>query len=126
MKFIKLTYYKDGRPVWLNPQHIGHIIFNEATYKYGHKHVDEEAHTRVGHLTHNNGGWCVKESPEEIMEMIKNLEGGPNKESSETGGTRPSKEIAEQIQEDLRTYLDGMEPEIIFQVCQIVVDNFKK
>lgn len=124
MKFIKLTYYKDGTPVWLNPQHIGDLYFREATYKYGH--VDEEAHTAVGHLTHNNGGWRVKESPEEIMEMIKNLEGGPNKESSETEGTRPRKEIAEQIQEDLRAYLDGLEPEIIFQVCQIVVDNFKK
>lgn len=124
MKFIKLTYYKDGRPVWLNPQHIGHIIFNEATYKYGH--VDEEAHTRVGHLTHNNGGWCVKESPEEIMEMIKNLEGGPNEASSKEEEINSRKEICEQIQEDLRAFLDGFNEGITDKVCQIVVDNFKK
>jgi hypothetical protein len=42
-------------------------------------------------------------------------------------------EVREQIQEDLMTYLDGIDEavgnekqEIITKVCQIVVDNFNK
>ena len=35
-------------------------------------------------------------------------------------------DICEQIQEDLLTFLDGMESSILDGVCQIVVDNFKK
>ena len=35
-------------------------------------------------------------------------------------------EVREQIQEDLMTYLDGMDEEIIDNVCQIIVDNFNK
>ena len=124
MKFIKLTYYKDNKPVWLNPQHIGDLSWQEQTFRYGR--LDEEAHTRVGHLTHNNGGWCVKESPEEIMEMIKNLEGGPNEASSKEEEINSRKEICEQIQEDLRAFLDGFNEGITDKVCQIVVDNFKK
>ena len=31
----------------------------------------------------------------------------------------------EQIQEDLMTFLDGMDQKILDQVCQIVVDNFR-
>ena len=34
-------------------------------------------------------------------------------------------ECREQIQEDLMTFLDGMDQEILDQVCQIVVDNFR-
>ena len=34
--------------------------------------------------------------------------------------------ICEQIQEDLLTFLDGMELSILNGVCEIVVDNFKK
>ena len=32
--------------------------------------------------------------------------------------------IKMQIQEDIITYLDGMDDEIIDEVCQIVVNNF--
>ena len=35
-------------------------------------------------------------------------------------------ELREQLQEDLMTYLDGMDARIKVDVCQIVVDNFKK
>jgi len=35
-------------------------------------------------------------------------------------------ELKEQIQQDLLTYLDGMDEEILTQVCQIIVDNFNK
>ena len=34
-------------------------------------------------------------------------------------------EVREQIQEDIATYMDGM-PIAIQDLCQIVVDNFKK
>ncbi len=33
-------------------------------------------------------------------------------------------EIRNQIQEDLMTYLDGMDDRIVSEVCKIVVDNF--
>jgi len=41
-----------------------------------------------------------------------------------SGGMEMS-EICEQIQEDLMTFLDGMDNSILDGVCQIVVDNFK-
>ena len=47
--------------------------------------------------------------------------------------TKELQELREQLQEDLMTYLDGVDEavgnknhEIIAGVCQIVVDNFKK
>ena len=47
--------------------------------------------------------------------------------------TKELQELREQLQEDLMTYLDGIdeavgneEQEIIAGVCKIVVDNFKK
>jgi len=33
-------------------------------------------------------------------------------------------ELQEQLQENLRTYLDGISDEILDDVCQIVVDTF--
>jgi len=36
------------------------------------------------------------------------------------------KEIQEQIQEDIRTYLPHAEDHVIDGLCQIVVDNFKE
>jgi len=35
-------------------------------------------------------------------------------------------DLQEQLQENLRTYLDGMSEEILDDVCQIVVDTFHK
>lgn len=37
-----------------------------------------------------------------------------------------NREISEQIQEDLMCFLDGMDQEVIYYACQIVVDNFNK
>jgi hypothetical protein len=34
-------------------------------------------------------------------------------------------DLQEQLQENLRTYLDGMSDEILNDVCQIVVDTFR-
>jgi hypothetical protein len=36
------------------------------------------------------------------------------------------KEISEQIQEDIIAYCDGMPSEVVDELCQIVIDNFKK
>jgi hypothetical protein len=35
------------------------------------------------------------------------------------------KQLSEQIQSDLITYLDGFSDEIVDGVCKIIVDNFK-
>jgi hypothetical protein len=35
-------------------------------------------------------------------------------------------EVMEQIQEDIITYCEDMDPAVIDGLCQIVVDNFKK
>jgi hypothetical protein len=35
------------------------------------------------------------------------------------------RDLQEQLQENLRTYLDGMSDEILDDVCQIVVDTFR-
>lgn len=62
VKFIKLTNIfniNNPRPVYLNIEMIGDI----SRYK--------ENITKVGILTHNNGGWNVSETPEEILELIK-------------------------------------------------------
>jgi len=40
--------------------------------------------------------------------------------------TNQFSEIKEQIQNDLITYLDGMDKQIVDDVCKIVVDNFNK
>lgn len=37
-----------------------------------------------------------------------------------------TKELQEQIQEDIMTFMDGQDNEMIDNLCQIVVDNFKK
>jgi hypothetical protein len=71
MKFIKLTSLKGKRAVYVNPVHIGHMYRIQETILYGR--VDEEEHTRVGVVTHNNGGLTVVETPEQIMKLISNL-----------------------------------------------------
>ena len=35
-------------------------------------------------------------------------------------------ELKEQLQEDLMTFLDGFDPEVLNVVCQIVIDNVNK
>lgn len=71
MKFIKLTSLKGKKAIYVNPVHIGHMYRNEETILYGR--VDEEEHTRVGVITHNNGGLLVVETPEQIIKLIEKL-----------------------------------------------------
>ena len=67
MKFIKLTnIHQPTRPidVHINIEMIGSIaIYNDNGNIY----------TSVTCLTHNNGGFKVKETPEEILNLIKEI-----------------------------------------------------
>jgi hypothetical protein len=62
MKFIKLTecYSQETREMYFNVEMI------QAIFIEGNR-------TRLKHPSHNNGGWCVKETPEEILKLIKQL-----------------------------------------------------
>ena len=69
MKFIKLTSLKDSKPVFINSDFIGHLYEMPEKMSYGS--VDEKAHTVVGVTTHNNGGFRVIESVEQILKRIE-------------------------------------------------------
>ena len=60
IKFVKLTSYSTNKPIYLNIDMIGDII-------------ESDGYTRVGHLTHNNGGFKVSEEVEEVLELINQL-----------------------------------------------------
>ena len=57
-KFIALTSLSSKKTIYLNVNMIGDIS------------QDDEC-TRVGHLTHNNGGFRVTQDAEEILDLIK-------------------------------------------------------
>ena len=69
MKFIKLTTIKDKKSVFINPDFIGHLY--EMSEKLSYGSVDQEAWTVVGVTTHNNGGFRVVESVEQILKRIE-------------------------------------------------------
>jgi hypothetical protein len=62
MKKIKLTSANDGGEIYINIQHIGHYYHNKT-----------KNNTTVGVTTHNNGGFSVKETVEQITGMIDEL-----------------------------------------------------
>ena len=68
MKFIKLTSIKLDNPVFINPEHIGHMYRVKEKTEYSR--VEKVEHTRLGVTTHNNGGFEIKETPEQIMKLI--------------------------------------------------------
>jgi len=69
MKFIKLTSKgKSSTPYFINTAHIGHVFGVEA--KFSHGDLEEDAYTSVGVTTHNNGGFKVKETVEQVMKLI--------------------------------------------------------
>ena len=67
MRFIKLTSFHTKTPIYINVEMIGDLSeveekdFNREPKKY----------TSIGHLTHNNGGYKVIESVEEILKLLK-------------------------------------------------------
>jgi hypothetical protein len=68
MKVIKLTNLSK-KPIYINIEMIGHFYEVEEEKEYGR--VTKVAHTRLGVVTHNNGGFNVIETPDEIMKLIK-------------------------------------------------------
>jgi hypothetical protein len=69
MKLIKLTNLKDKKPIYINIECIGHIFEVEATNSYGS--IDKPQHTRIGVITHNNGGFEVTETFKDIIKLIE-------------------------------------------------------
>ena len=62
MKTIKLTSANDGGTIYINIQQIGHFYHNKT-----------KNNTTVGVTTHNNGGFSVTETVDEIQKMIRQL-----------------------------------------------------
>ena len=73
MRIIKLTSLHDKSPIYINIDVIGHIYEVKEEIKYGK--VEKAKHTRIGALTHNNGGFSVIESAEEIFLLISKSRG---------------------------------------------------
>jgi hypothetical protein len=69
MKFIQLTSSKDSKPIFINPDFIGHMYQVPEKVAYGT--VEEEACTVVGVTTHNNGGFRVAEDVNQILKLMK-------------------------------------------------------
>jgi hypothetical protein len=69
MRIIKLTSLHDKAPIYINIDVIGHIYEVKEEVKYGK--IEKAKHTRIGALTHNNGGFSVVESVKEIFDLIK-------------------------------------------------------
>jgi len=69
MKLIKLTSHSDNS-IYINVDEIGHFNEGEVS-KMNSNGVKPEKFTTVGVTTHNNGGFRVKETPEEILEKIR-------------------------------------------------------
>jgi len=66
MKFIKLTSIHRNNPIRINIDMIGDYA------EYTETHYNKtETWTNVGVVTHNNGGFKVKETPEEIDKLIE-------------------------------------------------------
>jgi hypothetical protein len=70
MNLIKLTSFKDNCSISINVEHIGHLYEVPDKMQYGR--INEPKHTVVGVLTHNNGGFRVKETIKQIEKLISN------------------------------------------------------
>jgi hypothetical protein len=69
MRLIKVTPLKGNNPIYINVDMIGHFYEVEETRSYGT--VDKPKHSRIGVITHNNGGFEVKESEKELITLIQ-------------------------------------------------------
>jgi len=69
MKFITLTSIGGGVIV-VNVTHIGHLYHIKDEVMYGK--ITKKGHTRLGVTTHNNGGFSVRETVDEILSLINN------------------------------------------------------
>ena len=69
MKMIKLTSNSDSESIYINIEHIGHMYEVKEKVLYDGR-VEKEAYTKIGTLTHNNGGFEVKETVKQIVKII--------------------------------------------------------
>jgi len=70
MKFIKLTSI-EGDLIVVNVEHIGH--FYPVNEKVEYSRISRKAYTNLGVTTHNNGGFRVTETVDEIMKLINKM-----------------------------------------------------
>ena len=68
MKMIKLTSNSDGESIYINVEHIGHMY--EVKDKMVYNNIEKKAHTKIGVVTHNNGGFEVTETVKQIVNII--------------------------------------------------------
>jgi len=68
MKLIKLTSINKTGDIYINPDHIGHCYRVPEKIENYSKTIAE--HTVVGVTTHNNGGFKIKQTPEQIIKLI--------------------------------------------------------
>jgi hypothetical protein len=73
MKLIKLTSHKDDSFIYVNINEIGHFYEVKESQMWHQGEPTTKKHTVVGVKTHNNGGFKVKETPEEIIEKIRRI-----------------------------------------------------
>ena len=71
MNFIKLTLATDNSTIFVNPDHIGHFYSETETAPFGT--ISNKTATRVSTITHNNGGFQVKETPAQIIKLIEKI-----------------------------------------------------
>lgn len=71
MKLIKLTSHKDDSFIYVNINEIGHFYEVSASQLWHGGEPTSKKHTVIGVTTHNNGGFKVEETPEEIIEKIR-------------------------------------------------------
>jgi hypothetical protein len=72
MKLIKLTtfYLNVEEELYVNPMHIGHMYHVPEKIE---NHRLKRQHTRIGITTHNNGGFEVLETLEQINKLIEQI-----------------------------------------------------
>ena len=71
MKIIKLTSLEGKSPIYINVECIGH--FYEVAEKSSYGSIDKPKHTRLGVTTHNNGGFTVIESVDQIIKKMSEV-----------------------------------------------------
>ena len=68
MKLIKLTSANNTGDIYINVEHIGHMY--EVKDKMVYNSIEKKAHTKIGVVTHNNGGFEVTETVKQIVKII--------------------------------------------------------
>ena len=68
VSFIELTS-RSGSKIFVNPQMVGHVYSETETGRWGGEEEGRKI-TIVGTVTHNNGGFKVLETPEEVIHKI--------------------------------------------------------